>query len=134
MVLRALSHLPVRKLWMQMNPCSGMPGYRACLVDQLPRLCELDGAPVKPDERVNAARVLRSMNAKTKKAIRGVAWHTEYRGSSRRHSAPVIARLPSVEAVPPGSGTGRDEQGSVPVGGGAATRGTGGDASPPPAA
>ena len=126
MVLRALSHLPVRKLWMQMNPCSGMPGYRACLVDQLPRLCELDGAPVKPDERMNAARVLRSMNAKTKTAIRGVAWQTEYRGSSRRHSAPVIARLPSVEAVPPGSGTGRDEQGSVPVGGGAATRGTGG--------
>ena len=99
LVLRALSHLPVRKLWMQMNPCAGMPGYRACLIDKLPRLCELDGASVKPDERVNAVRVLRSMNAKTKTAIRGVAWHTEYKGSSRRHSEPVIARPPSLEPV-----------------------------------
>ena len=59
MVLRALSFLPVKRLHLLHNPCSAVRAYRFCVIQQLPGLEALDGAPVRtsppPDDDARAA-------------------------------------------------------------------------------
>ena len=62
-ILRALSHVPVRRLWLADNPGPRqLRSYRLCTIDALARsLVELDGVRVSANERANARRAMADM-------------------------------------------------------------------------
>ncbi|MEW5298245.1 MAG: hypothetical protein WDW36_001390 [Sanguina aurantia] len=53
----------LRDLYLMGNPCADWPGYRQLVVAWLPQLKKLDGADIKPSERIAALQVAPTLEA-----------------------------------------------------------------------